>query len=354
MPDNDVNQTNPSSIPQIPPKKRGSGLKIFLIIIGIMIVFFVGMSIVAEKVMTGLDLDISGDSKELIQKVIVRGSDSLGRKVALITINGAIDGVGSRLKGSGTLYEATMRLHQAAEDNSVKAVLLAIDSPGGRLTASDVIYNEVLKVKASGKPVVVAVGNLAASGGLYIAAGADWIVASPTSLVGSIGVIMNHMVFEELLDKIGIDVNPIKSTGSKDIGSPYRKMTPEETKFFQDLISTFHDRFVNIISEGRGLEVDKVRTLASGKIYTAEQSLEYGLIDQIGYFESALDKIKELSDIESPTIIEYNAPFDFKKAIKRFANYNGSANLSNQAELFIRSMVAEAVTPEIKAIWTGE
>mgnify|MGYP006097790165 CR=1 FL=1 len=160
MPDNDVNQTNPSSIPQIPPKKRGSGLKIFLIIIGIMIVFFIGMSIVAEKVMTGLDLDISGDSKELIQKVIVWGSDSLGRKVALITINGAIDGVGSRLKGSGTLYEATRRLHQAAEDNSVKAVLLAIDSPGGRLTASDVIYNEVLKVKASGKPVVVVVGNL--------------------------------------------------------------------------------------------------------------------------------------------------------------------------------------------------
>jgi len=352
----DIENSPPSSqqMPQNPPKRRNSGLKIFLIVIGILIVFFIGMSMVAEKVMTGLDIDLTGDNKELVEKVVSRGSDELGRKVALITINGEINGVGSRLKGTRTLYEASRRLHQAAQDNSVKAVLLAIDSPGGGLTASDVIYNEVLKVKAAGKPVVVSVGNLAASGGLYIAAGADWIVASPTSLVGSIGVIMRHMVIEELLSKIGVEVNPIKSTGSKDIGSPFRKMTAEESKFFHDLISTFHDRFVTIISDGRELDKEKVRSLANGKIYTAKQSMEYGLIDEVGYFDSAMDKLIELSEIESPTVIEYGAPFDFKKAIKRFSKSSGSSGLAGEAEILIRSMIEEAVTPEIQALWTGE
>lgn len=354
MADTENTATHQSPMSQVPPKKRSSGLKIFLIIIGVLIVFFFGLSMVAEKVMTGLDIDLSGSNKELVEKVVSKGSDELGRKIALITVNGAIDGVGSRLKGEGTVYEVSRRLHQAAKDNSVKAVLLAIDSPGGGLTASDVIHNEVLKIKAVGKPVVVSVGNLAASGGLYIGVAADWIIASPTSLIGSIGVIMRHMVIEELLDKVGIEMTPIKSTGSKDIGSPFRKMTAEESKFFHDLIATFHNRFISIIAEGRGLDKDKVSTLASGKIFTAEQSLEYGLIDEIGYIDAALEKVKAMSDIESPTIIEYGTPFDFKKAIKRFSKFNGSGSLAGEAEILIQSMMEEAVTPEIQAIWTGE
>ncbi len=354
MTDKELTPATPAPTPQAPPKRRNTGLKIFLIVIGILIVFFIGMSMVADKVMTGLDIDLTGDSKELVEKVIMRGTDELGRKIALITVNGAIDGVGSRLKGEGTVYEVSRRLHQAAKDKTVIAVLLAIDSPGGGLTASDVIHSEVTKVKAAGKPVVVSVGNLAASGGLYIGVAADWIIASPTSLVGSIGVIMRHMVIEELLEKIGVDVTPIKSTGSKDIGSPFRKMTTEESKYFHELISTFHQRFIGIISEGRGLDKEKVGSLASGKIFTAEQSMEYGLIDEIGYLDAALEKVKALSDVDSPTIIEYGTPFDFKKAIKRFSKFQGTVSLAGESETLIRSMVEEAITPEIQAIWTGE
>jgi len=165
---------------------------------------------------------------------------------------------------------------------------------------------------------------------------------------------LQHMVIEELLKKIGIDVTPIKSAGSKDIGSPYREMTTEERQFFHDLISSFHNRFVGIVADGRGLHEDKVRTLASGKVFTAEQSKEYGLIDEIGYFDSALDKIKALTDIDSPTIIEYNEPFDIKKALRRFSKLNSSGSLANEAEILIRSLIEEAITPEVKALWTGE
>ena len=232
----------------------------------------------------------------------------------------------------------------------MNAVLLQVNSPGGGLTASDIIHQAVLEVKKAGKPVVVWVSGLAASGGLYISAPADWIVASPTSLVGSIGVIMQHMVFKELMDKIGIKVNPIKSTRMKDIGSIFREMTTEEEQYFLHLLETFHDRFVSIVVNGRKIDEAKVRELANGKIYTAEESLEYGLIDGIGYFETAVEKTMELAGLSSSHLIGYKQAWDIETALKGFP-FGGKSIGIEESKAYLQALLDMGAAPEIRAIW---
>ncbi len=338
----------PASVTQ----KKSSGVKTFLIIIGALAVFFViiGFGIKSSLSSFDMGLDLGGSGVELTEKKLIDGRGDDPGKVVLINLNGAIAGNGSEIHGDGTMYDLSRRLRKAARDESISAVLLQVSSPGGGLNASDIIHQAVLDVKESGKPVVVWVSGLAASGGLYISAPADWIIASPTSLIGSIGVIMQHMVIKELLEKIGIKVKPVKSTHMKDIGSAFREMTEEEEKYFLQLLKTFHDRFISIIVNGRGIEEAKVREIANGKIYTAEESLEFGLIDEIGYFESAFDKAKELSGLSSPHLISYKQAWDLESALKGFP-FGGKLNGIDESRTYLQALLDMGATPEIRAIW---
>ncbi len=173
------------------------------------------------------------------------------------------------------------------DDDNIKAVLLRIDSPGGGVAASQALYHEVLKVKEQ-KPVVAAMGSVAASGGYYVACAADSIVAHEGTITGSIGVLASYLRTEELFRKIGLDVTVIKSGDYKDVGSPHREMTDEEKTYIGGILDKVYDQFIRAVSDGRHLSVERVRELAEGRIYTGDQAVEAGLIDRIGTYEDAL------------------------------------------------------------------
>jgi len=339
----------PQGLPVPPPRRRVSGLMIFLIILcGFLLLIVFGM-VISKSAGMALGGDLSG---KLSEKVIVAGEGDQIGKIAIISVSGPIGGYGSHVSGDGTVAKVARQLRQASKDNKVKAILLQMDSPGGGLTASDILRKEVMLLQQAGKKVVVCIGNLAASGGLYIAAPADYIIANPTSLVGSIGVIMTRFQMKEMLRKLGIKYDPIKSTDMKDIGSQFRDLTPHERKYFEDLIKTFNDRFISIVAEGRNLEVDAVRKLANGKIYTADQALEYKLIDQIGYYDDALEKTKELAGLDKPRIIKYTKRFDELGFLGSLLEGKRSLSLDD-ARTLLEGMMTMDAAPRVMAVWDG-
>jgi protease-4 len=194
-------------------------------------------------------------------------------------------------------------LHRAENDPAVKAIVLRVDSPGGGVVASDEIYGALLGIE---KPIVVSMGDVAASGGYYISCAADKIVANPTTLTGSIGVIATAPNYEELLDKIGIEMLVIKSGPMKDELSPYREPTEEEIKHWQGIIDEAYERFVRIVARARNLSLGETRRLADGRVYTGQQALELGLVDKLGDLPQAIDLAAQLGGIEGePRVIEY-------------------------------------------------
>ncbi len=295
------------------------------------VIVCVGLAILVIAMGLSLKIALSGftsggmsmDTGLLDEKTVNYGNRLSADKIAIIPVTGGIDGTGSHTFGTKMVYEVSRQLRQANEDSSVKAVVIPMDSPGGGLTASDLIHHEVKLLRQANKPVIVMVNGMAASGGLYISAPASYIIASPTSMIGSIGVIMNRFMVKELMEKIGIKPDVIKSTGMKDIGSPFREMSQEERKFFQDLIKSFNNRFISIVAEGRNMTIDEVSKLANGLIYTADEALEYKLIDQIDYFDAALDKAMEMAGLTDARFIRYEKPFDYKGVIERFGARSG-------------------------------
>jgi protease-4 len=195
------------------------------------------------------------------------------------------------------------QIEEAQADPDVKSILLYVNSPGGGVTASDVIYHALTKVD---KPIVVLMGDLAASGGYYISMASDWIIANPNTLTGSIGVISEFPNADALLDKVGVEFVVITSGPRKDFGSPYREMTEEERQYWQAIVDEAYSGFVAIVAEGRNLPVEQVLPLADGRVYTGRQALDAGLLDALGYEEDAIAKAAELGGITGePRIIEY-------------------------------------------------
>jgi protease-4 len=222
-------------------------------------------------------------------------------KVLIIPVKGVIT---SRAKKRlmytepGTVQEIVSHLEKAAKDEKMKVVILQIDSPGGTVTASDILYHEIQEFKAeTGKKVVIAMMNLAASGGYYIALAGDEIYAHPTTVTGSIGVIFISPNIEGLMGKIGVEADVTKSGVHKDMGSPFRKSTETEQKLFQGIIDELYGRFLDLIVENRGLDPDTVRHIADGRIYTARQALHHKLIDRIGYLDEAIAGAKQISGL---------------------------------------------------------
>ncbi|ADL08889.1 signal peptide peptidase SppA [Thermosediminibacter oceani] len=226
--------------------------------------------------------------------------------VGVINLEGVITGgSGDAFLSSGSDH-IVHQLHEASQDPSIKALVIRINSPGGSAAASQEIYQEVLKVKEAGKKVVVSMGDVAASGGYWVASAADKIVANPATITGSIGVIMEFQNVEGLFEKLGLKVNVIKSAEHKDIGSPTRPMTEEERAIFQGMVDDIYNQFIDVVAKGRKMDREKVKELADGRIFTGRQAKELGLVDELGNFYDALKIAAELAGIEGePEIKEY-------------------------------------------------
>ncbi|HXX36099.1 MAG TPA: signal peptide peptidase SppA [Thermodesulfobacteriota bacterium] len=218
---------------------------------------------------------------------------AFGDKIAIVEVKGVI------AQSSGIIEE----LQQYLDDKDVKAIILRIDSPGGGVGPSQEIYREVLKIRPR-KKVVTSMGAVAASGGYYIASASDLIVANPGTITGSIGVIMQFSNFEELLKKIGIKGVVLKSGEHKDIGSPFREMTPEEKKIMQEVLDNVHQQFIQAVADGRKLDRAKVAEIADGRILTGEQAKNLGLVDQMGNLQDTIEITAKMVGISGrPNVI---------------------------------------------------
>ncbi len=223
----------------------------------------------------------------------------IGDKVALIRIEGPI------LDSKETIDE----LLDYVKDLSVKAVVLRVDSPGGAVAPSQEIYEEVRKAVAK-KPIVVSMGSVAASGGYYIASPATRIVANPGTLTGSIGVIMEIPNVEGLMSKIGVKTEVIKSGKHKDIASVFRGINKEDREILQTVLDNVHNQFIQAVAEGRKMLPDDVQRIADGRVFTGEQALKAGLIDELGNLEDAVKVAAKLSGIKGePTVISKKEKF---------------------------------------------
>jgi len=201
--------------------------------------------------------------------------------------------------------EIVRQFKKYRENKSVKAILFRVDSPGGGVSASQEIYEEVRKTRQAGKPVVVSMGSVAASGGYYVSCGATTIVANPGTLTGSIGVIFQFLHFSELLNKIGVDASTFKTGKFKDIGSPYRKTTVDEKRFFDQLLADVYDQFVSVVATERKLDRKVVLGYADGRIFTGRQARQYGLVDTLGTYEDALSIAAKLGEIRGkPKVVK--------------------------------------------------
>lgn len=232
-------------------------------------------------------------------------------KVLMIDIEGLISSIGDAgpfSREKNPVSRVFERLERAAGDPLVKAIILRLDTPGGEVTASDIIYHEVLRFKErTGKPVVGLMMGVAASGGYYIASACDDIMAHPTTLTGSIGVISVYPSVESLMSKIGVKVNVIKSGASKDAGAPFRDMTDEERKIFQGINDEYYEDFLQAVARNRKERITAadLRAIADGRVYTAPQALELKLIDEIGYFDDAFRKALSLASLRAARLVAY-------------------------------------------------
>lgn len=239
----------------------------------------------------GPDLDLSGEDR-----------------VALIRVEGVI------LDAQQTVGD----LKKYAESPSVKAIVLRIDSPGGGVVPSQEIYDAVKRIRSkNNKAVVASMGTVAASGGYYIAAATDRIMANPGTLTGSIGVIMELANFEGLLKKIGVESVVVKSGEHKDIGSPFRKMKEDDRLILQAVMDDVHSQFIEAVADGRSLDVHEVRALADGRVFTGRQAKAVKLVDELGDLDDAIKLAAEMGGIEGePKVVEPRRRFSVRELLE--------------------------------------
>jgi protease-4 len=272
---------------QAPPQapRRRKSLRILLWVL------FAGFLLVVLSNLLVPDFDLSGEDR-----------------VAVIRVEGVI------LDAQQTVGD----LKKFGESSSVKAIVLRIDSPGGGVVPSQEIHDAVMRVRTKhNKAVVASMGTVAASGGYYIAAATDRIIANPGTLTGSIGVIMELANLEGLLKKIGVESVVVKSGPHKDIGSPFRKMNKEDRLILQSVMDDVHSQFIEAVAEGRSLEIGDIQPLADGRIFTGRQAKEAKLVDELGNLDDAIKLAAEMGGIEGePKVVEPRKRFSIRELIE--------------------------------------
>jgi len=240
----------------------------------------------------------------------------LMKKIAVLDVNGTIQDTGdttSIFSTSGYNHQVFLEnLDYAKDDPAVKGIIIRVNSPGGGVVESAQIHDKIIEIQEeASKPVYISMGSMAASGGYYISAPADKIFASPETLTGSLGVIMQGVNYAGLAEKYGVKFETIKSGQFKDIMSPSREMTEEERNILQDMINNSYAGFVKVISDGRDIPEDEVRRIADGRIYDGRQARELKLIDEYGYFEDVVDAMKKDHKLSDAEVIQYTENFGF-------------------------------------------
>lgn len=239
--------------------------------------------------------------------------DDEAAKVVRIPLRDAIFFEEGRLKASAASLAMQM-IRRATLDEDVRAIIIEIDSPGGGITASDMLWNSLCEFReADTNRVVIAVmEDICASGGYYVAAAADSIVAHPTTLTGSIGVIISSINIKELADKIGVKDVSIASGENKQMLNPMRDLTDEQYAMLKASVDSLNKRFIKVVAEGRGMSEEDVAKIADGRVFLADEALSLGLIDNIGYFEDALDDLRELLGEDSLHVVRYERKTSFR------------------------------------------
>jgi protease-4 len=248
------------------------------------------------------------EGTEPLKEFTLQGSGK--EKILLIPVQGFISDTPKELpfyRKSSMVQEVVSQLNKAEKDRDIRAVILKIDSPGGSVTASDMLYHEIMKFKErSGAKLVVIMMDVAASGGYYIALPADFILAQPTSITGSIGVVFLRPNVSGFMVKIGLEMEIDKSGKNKDMGSPFRKATKEEQQIVQNLIDSLAERFLTLVANHRKLNDEAQTNISSARIYTAADALSLGLIDQIGYLDDAVEKTASIAGLpENARVVVY-------------------------------------------------
>lgn len=256
------------------------------------------IAMVAILIVVGISLVYGMMSRGVRSPAATRG---FGDVIGVIHINGAITGGGSSdifFETSANADSIMKQLQDALHNPSIKAVVIRMNTPGGSAAASEEIGREVKRLRDSGKVVVTSMGDLAASGGYWIAATTDHIMASPATLTGSIGVIWQITNLEGLYEKLGMRVETIKSGEHKDMTSPVRERTQEELELIQGLVDDMFEQFVDVVAEGRNMSREEVMELADGRIFSGRMAMELGLVDSLGNYNDAIAKAAELAGLD--------------------------------------------------------
>ena len=311
--------------PSAPKRRTGGGRRVAIWVLSILTAIFFLTSVLLFVAMIAILVGTAATDyapDRMYRERVVSGAG--GDKVLLLQVAGPIvdyESVGIFGSTRDTVESVRKQLELATDDDSVKAVLLEVNSPGGGITASDTVHHVIAEFKKeTGKPVVAYFADVAASGGYYISAGADKIIAHPSTVTGSIGAIIGLMNFEGLFEKIGLKDITIKSAPLKDMGSPTRPMTPEEEEIFRGILTSVHDRFVQVVAEGRkNLTIDQVRKLADGRVYTGQQAKELGLVDGLGYREDAFETAKEMAGIAEARLVRYERSLSLLRMLSGYS-----------------------------------
>jgi protease-4 len=281
-------------------------------------------------------------------------SGSGAKKILLMDISGAItseerpDPLGLRSNES-TVARVEAELEQAADDDKIAAIVLRINSPGGTVTGSDIIYDRLMRFKAEfNVPVMVQMMDVAASGGYYVALAGDQIVASPTSVTGSIGVIFTSVSVEGLLGKVGVRNQTVVSGKMKDIGSPLREMTPAERQVLETLVGDMFARFVGLVRERRPNLTEEMKTqMVDGRVFSAQQALVGGLVDDIGYLDGTIERAKQRAGLREATVVRYRRQDEYADSL-----YSRAPAGPPQVNLFNISLESLARTPNFLYLWS--
>jgi protease-4 len=299
--------------------KNRVGCLAVLLVLALCVSLFFNVALVAAKSGHSAEARLfDGNDLPKYEEVTVAPGVSRADKIALIELAGVISSSVEGALRQNMVEDIKAALRQASEDKSVKAIVLRIDSPGGEVTASDEIYKAVTKARDA-KPVVVFMGSVAASGGYYAACGGSYLMASETTITGSIGVIIQALHYEELLGKIGAEMLVFKSGKFKDLLNGARAMTPEEKEYVQALVMQIYEKFLGVVASERKLPPDGLREgIADGRIISGKDAVGFRLIDGLGYVEDAYLKAKELGGAPDARVIRYEAPFRLGRLMKLF------------------------------------
>ena len=289
---------NPSELPRI-ERRRGMGC----LVAAMVLVAFLGA---VGFVLAGVGTAMGGVSGDHIREAVVSRVPGARRHLVWIEARGLmLEGGTGMGAGAGITRDVLAMLERATDDSAVGGVLLELDTPGGSVTDADKIHRQIRRLHDQGKKVVVLMGDVCASGGLYAAVAADHVIAMPTTITGSIGVIISGLNVADLMSQHGIRDTSIASGSNKAMLSPTLPVDPAHVEILRSVVDSMYQRFLRLISEGRNLPVDQFKSLADGRVLTADQALAAKLIDQIGYSDDAVATLRTLVGTEPLDVVRY-------------------------------------------------